>query len=74
MKGKKEPRMLTAKEAAEKIGAAGSSVRKWAAAGLFPGAKLITDSIVPYWIIPEDVLDGFQKPTQGRKPSKKSKR
>ena len=70
-KRKDEPKMLTAKEVAERIDAGGSSVRKWAARGLFPGARLITDSIVPYWLIPETALDGFVKPTQGRKKKAK---
>jgi hypothetical protein len=65
--------MLTAKEVASRIDAGASSVRKWAARGLFPGAQVITDSIVPYWVIPETALVGFVKPTQGRKPAKKTR-
>lgn len=68
-------KMLTVREVAERIEAGASSVRKWAASGIFPGAKLNEDSIVPYWMIPESALAGFIKPTQGRKPqaSKKDK-
>ena len=65
--------MLTVREVADRINAGASSVRKWVAKGLFPGAEFVADSIVPYWIIPESSLDGFVKPTQGRKPSAKKK-
>jgi hypothetical protein len=67
----KEPAMLTVKEVAERIDAGASSVRKWAVRGLFPGARFVSESIVPYWQIPETALDGFIKPTQGRKPKLK---
>lgn len=65
--------MLTVREVAERIEAGASSVRKWAARGLFPGARFVSDSIVPYWQIPETALVGFTKPTQGRKPKSKEK-
>jgi hypothetical protein len=65
----KEKVMLTVREVADRIDAGTSSVRKWAARGLFPGAEFVTNSIVPYWVIPEDSLSDFVKPTQGRKPA-----
>jgi hypothetical protein len=64
--GKKKPEMLTVKEAAEILSAAPSTVRTWLKEGLFPGAQLVTDSIVPYWSIPDTALKNFDKPKVGR--------
>jgi hypothetical protein len=64
-KGKK-PTMLTVKEVAERVDASDRAVRLWAKAGRFPGARLITDSIVPYWLIPDTALEGFVNPGPGR--------
>lgn len=63
--------MLNVKQVAEVIKAGTSSVRKWAARGLFPGARHEETPLGSYWLIPETALDGFVKPTQGRKPAKK---
>lgn len=65
--------MLTVKEAAERLGAAASSVRMWAKNGRFAGAKLLGDEAigVTYWLIPEVALESFQKQKPGPKPAAK---
>lgn len=70
---KKEPKMLTVKEAAEKIGAAAISVRVWANRGLFPGARKESTPMGEYWLIPETALANFEmgKPGRPRKASSK---
>ena len=66
--------MLTAKEVAERIGAAESSVRMWARKGRFPGAELQETPVGSYWLIPDTALDDFKMRTAGRPlGSKKSK-
>jgi helix-turn-helix protein len=64
--GKRKPEMLTVKEVAQRLSAAPSTVRAWLKEGLFPGARLITDSIVPYWLIPDTEVTAFDKPKPGR--------
>ena len=64
--------MLTAREAAQVIGAAESSVRLWARKGRFPGAELKESPVGSYWIIPEDALEGFEMKKPGPKPKSKS--
>jgi len=59
--------MLTAREVATRIGAAYSSVRIWAKAGRFPGAQLIHPPAgLPYWLIPESAIAGYQTRGVGR--------
>jgi hypothetical protein len=71
---KKERKMLSVKEVANKLGAPPVSVRLWARSGRFPGAELKeTELGVPYWMIPEDALAGFEKEKPGPKPGKKAK-
>jgi hypothetical protein len=69
---KKDARMLTVKEVAERLGAATSSVRLWANSGRFVGAKLMGDAAlrVTYWLIPETALENFQKQKPGPKPAR----
>jgi hypothetical protein len=70
---KKESKMLTVKQVAERVGAGESSVRLWALKGKFPGAELIQPPAgLPYWLIPEIALSGFEKRERGR-PSKPTK-
>jgi hypothetical protein len=71
---KKGERMLTIKEAAAKVGAAEISVRIWAKAGRFPGARLETTPMGSYWVIPESALEGFENPGRGRPPKPDAKR
>ena len=64
---RKEPTMLTVKQVAKQLGAGESSVRLWAKAGRFPGAKLIRPPAgLPYWLIPEKALKGFEVRRRGR--------
>jgi hypothetical protein len=69
---KKGPTMLRVREVADRLEMGQSSVRLWAKSGRFPGAQLVTDSIVPYWLIPETALDGFIKQKPGPKPGAKA--
>lgn len=72
MRKKESKKMLSVKEAAEKIGAAASSVRYWLTKNRFPNAQLVQPEYgVPYWLIPESDLDGFQPGKPGPKPGAK---
>lgn len=57
---------MTAKQFAEEIGAAYSTVNKWLRKGLIPGAELQEDARGPYWEIPLKALKTFSKPKKGR--------
>lgn len=63
---KKELKMLTVRETADRIGAAAISVRIWANEGRFPGARKESSPIGDYWLIPETALEGFVNPGRGR--------
>lgn len=64
--------MLTVRKVAERLGSADSSVRVWAGRGRFPGAKVERPPVgVPYWLIPESALEGFQMGKPGPKPTTK---
>ena len=68
--------MLTVRDVADRLGAGESSIRIWAAKGLFPGARREEPPAgSPYWLIPESALDGFNKRGVGRppKPEKEKK-
>jgi len=71
---KKEPKMLTIREAAAQIGAAEISVRIWAKEGRFPGARKESSPIGDYWVIPETDLEGFVNPGRGRPPKAKEEK
>jgi hypothetical protein len=65
--------MLSVKQAADRLGAPPVSVRLWARSGRFPGAELKeTELGVPYWVIPESALAGFEKEKPGPKPGAKA--
>ncbi|MFP5260969.1 MAG: helix-turn-helix domain-containing protein [Blastocatellia bacterium] len=68
---KKEAKMLSVREVAEIIGAPLVSVRLWARAGKFPGARLEESPAGSYWLIPDTALDGFEKRDRGRPPKPK---
>jgi hypothetical protein len=70
----KEPKMLTVKEAAARIGASSISVRIWAAAGRLPGAKKESSPIGEYWMIPLSAVDSFEMGKAGRPATPGSKR
>jgi hypothetical protein len=63
---KKEPKMLSVREVAEKFEVASSTVRMWLKEGLLSGAELRETPAGPYWAIPETVLRDFTKPKAGR--------
>lgn len=66
--------MLTVRQVSERTGAADSSVRVWAGRGRFPGARVERPPAgVPYWLIPEASLEGFEMGSPGPKPSAKAK-
>jgi excisionase family DNA binding protein len=70
---KKESKLLTVKEAAERLGVPPVSVRLWARQGRLAGAKLEETEIGSYWKIPEASLAGFEKSKPGPKPGSKQK-
>jgi excisionase family DNA binding protein len=63
---RKEAKMLTTKEVAERLGAAESSVRMWARNGRFSGAREIESPRGPYWEIPDTALETFSMGKAGR--------
>jgi hypothetical protein len=74
MARKESKKMLSVKEAADKIGAAASSVRYWLTKGRFPHAELIEPEYgVPYWLIPESDVEAFEIGKPGPKPGAKGK-
>ena len=67
MTRKKEPRMLTIREVAEKLNASPRAIRLWAKNGRFAGAELIEPPAgLPYWMIPEASLEGIENKGPGR--------
>jgi hypothetical protein len=72
--------MLSIKEVSQRTGAAASSIRVWLSnpderEKRFPGAELIRPPVgVPYWLIPEDDLQGFELGRPGPKLGSKRKR
>jgi excisionase family DNA binding protein len=68
---KKESKMLTVREAAERLGVPPVSVRLWARQGRLAGARLEETEIGSYWRIPETALAGFEKEKPGPKPGAK---
>ena len=66
--------MLTVRQVAERTGAADSSIRVWAGRGRFPGARVERPPAgVPYWLIPERALVGFEMGSPGPKPKPAAK-
>lgn len=61
-------KMLSTKEAAERLGAGESSIKLWCGQGRFPNAQ----KVGTVWIIPESDLDAFEWGQRGRPPKKKS--
>ncbi|HYM00072.1 MAG TPA: hypothetical protein VEZ90_14055 [Blastocatellia bacterium] len=69
---KAKKRMLTVAQAAKQLGAAERSIRLWAKQGKLAGAQLIEPPAgVPYWLIPDSALKGFEKRGRGRPPKSK---
>jgi excisionase family DNA binding protein len=63
---KGKDKMLTVKEAAERVGASAISVRIWASQGRFKGARKEETPVGGYWLIPESALEGFTLRKAGR--------
>jgi predicted site-specific integrase-resolvase len=63
---KKEPKMLTVREVADRFDVASSTVRMWLKEGLLNGAELKESPAGQYWVIPETILREFNKPKAGR--------
>jgi hypothetical protein len=76
MAKKGQRKMISVKEVAIRLGVAEVSVRMWARKGRLPGAELIDPPVgIPYWMIPEESLSGFEMSKPGPKPgAKKAKR
>jgi excisionase family DNA binding protein len=71
---KGKAKMLTVREAAQRIGAAESSVRLWVRRGRFPGAKLEESPVGSYWLIPDTDLENFEMGSPGRPPKSKAEK
>jgi hypothetical protein len=62
---------LTAKDIAELQKVEKRVAQGWIQRGLFPNAhKKIIEPFGEIWLVPATDLEGFQKPTRGRKPIK----
>jgi transposase len=64
----RKEKMLTVREAAERLGAGESSVRLWCSQGKFARAAPNETPRGPFWLIPESDLKGFEKRERGRPP------
>jgi hypothetical protein len=71
---KKGEKMLTIREAAERIGTTPASVRVWAWKGRFPGARKEETPMGEYWLIPESAVENFELGKAGRPPKPASKK
>lgn len=58
---------ISVRQAAERLGIDGATIRKWCAAGKIPGAKKLNERA---WIIPEKAIIGLRRSNSGRKPKK----
>jgi hypothetical protein len=65
-------RTLTARQLAERYKVAPSTARAWFLNGLVPGAYLKETELGSYWVVPENDLKDFVKPTAGRPPKPKT--
>lgn len=54
-------------EAATRLKATERSVMRWCAAGLLPGAKKVGPGRYGVWLVPEESLEGFERPKMGPK-------
>ncbi len=57
---------MTARQFANKTGAAYTTVMLWLKRGIIPGAELKEDQRGVYWEIPISALKTFKKPKLGR--------
>jgi hypothetical protein len=62
-------KMLSVQEVADQLNKTPSSIRIWAVKGRFPGAERVEpEHGVPYWLIPQSAVDGFEARNVGRPP------
>lgn len=54
--------LLSAKEAARRLGLAGSTLTRWCIQGRVPGAVKVANM----WLVPEESLDKIDRPAMGR--------
>lgn len=47
-----------------------SSVLRWIQSKKFPNARLVSSPLGDYWLIPENDINSFERPTPGPKKSK----
>jgi excisionase family DNA binding protein len=58
--------LITAAQAAARLGVSSVTVRVWCKRGLFPNAELKQTAFGSGWLIPESDLKDFQPPKMGR--------
>lgn len=63
---------LTVLEAAQRLNAAASTVRKWLREGRFPNARQPFDWPTSPWLIPEGDIESFKRPLMGNPKTRKS--
>jgi predicted site-specific integrase-resolvase len=73
MTEKKQVRMLSLKEVAEKTGAAASSIRLWVRQGRFPNAQIEETRLGKLWLVPETDLKYLKLKPAGRPQGSKNK-
>ncbi len=56
---------LNVRQTAERLNRSEAQIRKWLRAGRFPGAHLRPGG-APFWLIPENAVDGFVFRPAGR--------
>lgn len=59
-------------ELAKKFNRTRPAIMGWIEQGLFPGASLNEEGIVPFWEVPESDLKGFDPPKRGRRKKAKN--
>lgn len=69
----KDPKMLTVREVAERIGAAIPTVTLWCRSGKLDGARQESSPYGDYWLIPEKSLEGVTVRGRGRPAKVKPK-
>ncbi|MBN1399736.1 MAG: helix-turn-helix domain-containing protein [Anaerolineae bacterium] len=59
---------LTTEEVAERLSTNQRNVIRWCGEGRLPGAQRLGTGRRAMWLIPEDALQGFERPKPGPKP------
>ena len=64
------PKLLTAKEAAKRLGVTSKAIADWARKGYFPGAyKTNPHALRSSWNIPEEAVTAFDMQRRGQYPA-----